>query len=522
MASYNNKTEISNGTTTDTFHPETNTGQVYDNNAWLNFLIGKLSNLTTTQKMSLVAALNEIDDSKDDKNTLNTHKSMMAANSQLGHVKPDGTTVMTDSFGTSSIRTYETVSAMKLDTTLIDNDLVFTLGYRSIGDGGGATYRISTSSDPEDGGSIFVLNNNKRALLVGDSKDIHVKQFGAYGDGTTNDEPYINNAITFLYNQDGGRLHFDGSTYAISSSILLKGHVTLLGVVNKTTILTITNTFDAFILDSITIKPEINGFIVKATGGINETSRNSAVYIGRDKYVRGFKIRNVTFDSFCNGIDSRNYWKYSLVESVHIINCRTGINVEQTSSENVSTVTFLNILIENPTYRHFKLKYVDGFAFIGCRFQGDFTSGYSLDAIGCFGVSFLNCRFDGMDSIFDDYAMLSCSEGGLITFNNCYFIDYASTGTNSSLFESLTGGKISLNNCAFEEIDSSRFNYTFRVDSTSRITYSNCAKMTSLPPNTIATGGVLIDLDSVEMNRKITISSSSPTGGNDGDIWMKY
>lgn len=62
MATFNHKITIVNGNGIDTFHPETNSGQIYDynNSAWLNSLIGTLNSLSTTQKGSLVGAINEI------------------------------------------------------------------------------------------------------------------------------------------------------------------------------------------------------------------------------------------------------------------------------------------------------------------------------------------------------------------------------------------------------------------------------------------------------------------------------
>ncbi|WP_341323341.1 hypothetical protein NSQ62_07675 [Solibacillus sp. FSL H8-0523] len=101
MATFDHKIEVVNGNSTDTFHPETNSGQVYDynNSAWLNSLIGTLSNLSTTQKGTLVAAINEIVGTKADITALTTHSTSIATTSSLGHVIPDGTTIVIDSNG---------------------------------------------------------------------------------------------------------------------------------------------------------------------------------------------------------------------------------------------------------------------------------------------------------------------------------------------------------------------------------------------------------------------------------------
>lgn len=321
-----------------------------------------------------------------------------------------------------------------------------------------------------------------------------VKDFGAMGNGTTDDSIAINSAISAINAEGGGVLYFDKGTYLISTSILMKSNITLLGIPNRTTILTATSGFDAFSYLENAHHTEINGFIIKSTDGANETAENAGVYYGRYEIMHS-TIRDVIIDGFFNGIDARNFWKSSFVENVHFRNCRTAIHVEQTSSGNVSSVTLTNLYSENPTYRHLKLEYVEGFTFIGCRFQGDGTEGYSVDLIGCC-LDFKNCRFDGMDGIHNNFAILTASNGSVVGFDNCYFIDQKTTGTNTTLIESLTESKISLNSCAFE--DSSGFTYTFRVDGTSQIAYSNCSRMEGLPSNSIAAGGVLIDVDSIQ------------------------
>lgn len=62
MATYNHKIKVVNGNNTDIYHPETNSSQVYDfnNSAWLSSIIGVLNTLSTTQKTSIVASLNEL------------------------------------------------------------------------------------------------------------------------------------------------------------------------------------------------------------------------------------------------------------------------------------------------------------------------------------------------------------------------------------------------------------------------------------------------------------------------------
>lgn len=144
MATYNYKIKSKEGNTTDVLHPETNTGQVYDyeNAKWLSEVIGVLSSLSTNQKTSLVSAINEIASKAitlnntltsnsttqavtaaqakilNDKTT--THESKVATTTQLGHVKPDGVTVIVNSEGVLSANTSSEGGGENIDAHLSD------------------------------------------------------------------------------------------------------------------------------------------------------------------------------------------------------------------------------------------------------------------------------------------------------------------------------------------------------------------------------------------------------------------
>lgn len=92
---------------------------------------------------------------------------------------------------------YDTVADLVADDISAGNT-AGTKGYYAIGDGGNSLYNIreKTVSDVDDGGSIIFLDNGNVAELITDGT-VNVKQFGAVGDGVTNDGQSIQNAIDY-------------------------------------------------------------------------------------------------------------------------------------------------------------------------------------------------------------------------------------------------------------------------------------------------------------------------------------
>ena len=92
-----------------------------------------------------------------------------------------------------------------------------TKGYYAVGDGGSSLYavRARDAADVEDGGSIIFLDNGNTAeLLSGDT--VNVKQFGAKGDGVSNDNSAFANAIAFA---DGKILIIPKGNYKITENL---------------------------------------------------------------------------------------------------------------------------------------------------------------------------------------------------------------------------------------------------------------------------------------------------------------
>lgn len=110
---------------------------------------------------------------------------------------------------------FNSISEMK-SYNLQTGDMAITKGYYEANDGGAGTYEVVTGNLTEDGGSIHEITNGLYAKLVIENETINIKQFGAKGDGTTDDTLKISNAFNF-----GGNIIIPFGIYAISNTIYI-------------------------------------------------------------------------------------------------------------------------------------------------------------------------------------------------------------------------------------------------------------------------------------------------------------
>ena len=121
---------------------------------------------------------------------------------------------------------FDNVSSMTSSTNLIDGSYARTMGYYTKNDGGSGLYKIrtKTNDDVVDDGSIIAMSDNTLiAELVTINNEVNVKQFGAKGDGTTNDSVIIQTAITYCSNTNK-TLKIDKSTYLVNNSLVISGN----------------------------------------------------------------------------------------------------------------------------------------------------------------------------------------------------------------------------------------------------------------------------------------------------------
>ena len=201
-------------------------------------LIGDLDDLTTTEKTTLVGAINElktITDTIGDLDDLTTTdkdsivdainelvSALSTLSNNLGDLNVLVTTDKDSAVGAinelageiTSLKEakniYELVSDMVADTSLASGDIVATLGYHAAGIGG-CIYLISDTA----GTGAITLSNGKYAMPRF-SSDIHLSQLGAQADDDISG--LINTAISLI--NGTGVIHLDAN-YKISSLVTI-------------------------------------------------------------------------------------------------------------------------------------------------------------------------------------------------------------------------------------------------------------------------------------------------------------
>lgn len=259
---------------------------------------------------------------------------------------------------------YNSVAEMRKSETAIVGRPCVTLGYYEPNDGGGSVYiiRAKTDNDTDDGGSIIVLDNGSVAELLVDG-EVNVKQFGARGDGTTDDLNPITKSID-LYST----IRIPDGKFYVSNSIFVKQSHKKLLLGQNTYIFTgknKTNTGGTLQIvgpqwqegNIPTSEDEITAYIedIYINGGhfYNNDETNSDNVIGMVT-AKNCVIENVTIDrGGRKGITAQYGCKDLKIKNCIIHNCMCGISIEHFGSDILidgNTITNISVGATNNYY----------------------------------------------------------------------------------------------------------------------------------------------------------------------------
>lgn len=263
----------------------------------------------------------------------------------------------------------------------------FIFGYYSKGDGGGGEYYFDATdiTSVDNGGTIIVANDGARWKLVV-TESVSVKQFGAVGDGTTEDSTAIQRAVDAIYAAGGGTIYFPAGTYKQNTSIdIYKGAAKRIifkgqgqGVVKIQTTSNITlyshaEFFECYDMSFYQLGTAKTGKCF-ATPTNKQTSQSRYERI----YIDGFKFGA--------------WWRFSLwssIKDVHFNNCGCGIKLSRNDSPDDST---------NP-YNTIGWNKVDGFFHNQNTFENVLFTGGEVGIWGTpNGCDFKNITCQGQSS----------------------------------------------------------------------------------------------------------------------------
>ena len=262
---------------------------------------------------------------------------------------------------------FNSVADMKA-TNLKAGDCAITLGYYTSNDGGAGTYKIVNETLTDDGGSIHELNNGLFAKLIIENNTINIKQFGAKGDGTTDDSLSIQNALRCKGNESSIIIFNSNETYIISSGLKLFSNTTI--DLNNSIIKTIADT---------TIKSD-------------QSLVESAGYTG----IQNLIIKNGTLDGNKIGIIIALLHANNVIfENVKFLDCCTRthiIDMGGCKDITIKNCDFIGCYISDAQYTFREMVQIDFADSANMPYWNQ--TGTLYDSIPTKNVVIDNCRFD--------------------------------------------------------------------------------------------------------------------------------
>lgn len=316
----------------------------------------------------------------------------------------------------------DTTQNMIADTSLAIGQLVYTLGYSSINDGGGSLFTIVDSVDSSH--FQFKIAENKYATLIGDT--VFLKQVGAIKNESVS--TLINSLLT-----NYKKIVVDDS-YIITAPIISVAKMELCGTKN--------GTLTAQAVDCITADLTCANIHIHDLTLVGDSTHNGILFSNTGTLAQqdlSCVVENMLIRNFDNGINIENNFRDCRFSNIRIESSNTsGMTITGTDNR------FSNVII-SISNKHGFLVYGYSNDFTQCKafccgYGGDSGVGFNsqsaqyLRVIDC---EFQQNRFQNLvlNNTFNSTFVVMCDSSGWLESNNN---DIKNIELNGSCYNNLT------------------------------------------------------------------------------------
>lgn len=263
-------------------------------------------------------------------------------NNKLDDMAAEGTlqAIITAYLQIAGVLSFDSVSAMKASTNLIEGSVAKTTGFYSAGDLGGATYnvRAKTELDTPNEIDLFALYDDTLVAELVYESEMNVKQFGAKGDGSTDDTAVIQYAVSHcsnVYVPDGTYM-VDGQYDSVTQSAILVPDNTSIKLAPNATLKVIPNSYTHYrilnIYQATNVKIEGGNLLGDKTTHLDTSGEwGFGIYVRESSDV---EVKNMHIDDMWGDGIVITHGTNVITEGLIINNCRrngytisSGVNV---------------------------------------------------------------------------------------------------------------------------------------------------------------------------------------------------
>ena len=313
---------------------------------------------------------------------------------------------------------FDTVLSFVTSSKPISGSYIRTRGYHTIGDGGEGTYQVVASTlTPVDGGLCIQLDSGLKALLI-TGETVSLRQFGAIGNGTSDDTTPVTNAFS-----SGRSVTIPAGVFKVTGNINVSSNTTISGEGKNVSVIAA----DADVNGELCINPtNVSNILFKGVTFRGNPLQNGAGNKANSVYVRG--CTNVTFENCSFDTFTTHSLTIRRADGVWISG---GDENTQTSIDNLIDLCSTNIRVLN------------------CDF--DYAGSNHLAVFGGNEVKITGCNFSANTSLTDiliDDASQSTQLEDYAINDNVVIVDCV--GTTACRLDGCASGRVS--GCTFGSI----------------------------------------------------------------------